>query len=126
MAKKEKEFKPGEYIVNEEKLTVVYAVQSHGVTFIGKANCGPEDTFDVERGKAIAHIRAVIAQRKFDLGLTAQYVEALKDILAEVKDLNDGIASPHFMRAIQAGVDEAKAQRAHIKDLETRLAKLVK
>ena len=126
MAKKEKEFKPGEYIVNEEKLTVVYAVQSHGVLFTGKANCGPSDTFDVERGKAIAHIRAVIAQRKFDLGLTVQYIETIKEALAEVEDLNEGIASPHFMRAIQTGVEEAKAQRAHIKDLEARLAELVK
>lgn len=120
MAKKEK-LVPGEYIVNAEKGTVVYTAIAHGIRFVGIANCGPKDAFDEETGKAIAHMRATLEQRKYDLGLTRDFIAGMKDLLDYTKRRNGGVASPHFMRAIQTAADEEKAQLAHIRDLKQRL-----
>ena len=123
MAKQSKkgEFKPGEYLVNEAKKAVVYSVVAHGVVFVGTAKCGPHDIFDVERGMAIAKIRATIAQRKYDAELTRQFIEDVKIAQSDVAEYNGGPVSPHYMRAIQTATEELKAQLSHIRDLEIRL-----
>ena len=120
MAKKEK-LVPGEYIVNAEKKTVVYTTIAHGIRFVGIANCGPKDAFDEETGKAIAHMRATLEQRRYDLGLTRAFIEEMKALMEYMKRKNDGVVSPHLMRAIQAAADEEKAQLAHIRDLKNRI-----
>jgi hypothetical protein len=120
MAKKEK-LVPGEYIVNVEKQTVVYTTTAHGIRFVGIANCGPKDKFDEETGKAIAKMRATLEQRRYDLGLTRDFIAEMKDLLDYKKRRNGGVVSPHFMRAIQAAADEEKAQLAHIRDLKNRI-----
>lgn len=122
MAKKSKkmEIKPGEYLVNEEKKAVVYATKAHGIVFVGTAKCGPKDAFDIERGKAIAKIRATIEQRKFDAQLTRNFIANLKwDINSEIS--GTGACSPHYMRSIQMATDELNAQIAHIRELKERL-----
>lgn len=112
---------PFEYIINEKKRTVVYAVKSHGQMFIGKASCMESDNFDVETGKAIAHMRAILEQRKFDLEMTRSFIRAVKDQYENAM-FCDGFASPHYMRAIQAATEEEKAQLTHIRELKERLA----
>lgn len=122
MAKKSKknEFKPGEYLVNEEKKAVVFSVVAHGIVFVGTAKCGPHDAFDIDRGKAIAKIRASIAQRKYDANLTRNFIAHLQWGISRDNEFN-GAASPHYMHAIQDATEELKAQVAHIRDLEARL-----
>ena len=119
MSKKQK-LVPFEYIIDENKKTVVYAVKAHGMLFVGTARCGEHDKFDVERGKAIAQIRANIAQRKCDLELTREFISTVK--LERDRNIRySGVASPHYMRAIQSATAEERAQLVHIKELKDRL-----
>ena len=111
---------PFEYTINEKKKTVMYSVMAHGKMFIGKATCGENDTFDVETGKVIAHMRAILAQRKFDLELTRSFIATLKTISQNATSWGD-ILSPHYMRSIQIACEEEKAQLEHIRDLKMRL-----
>jgi hypothetical protein len=122
MAKNNEKFEPNKYYVNEEKQSVTYAVMAHGILFVGTAKARGGDAFDVERGQAIAHIKANIAQRKYDLSLTRQFIAILKDGEKFASYENGGHASPHFMHALQAATEEMKAQLAHIRDLKARLA----
>ena len=119
--KKEK-LTPWEYVVNEEKRTVVYSVLAHGKLFVGKAKCGEGDKFDVEKGKTIAHMRAILAQRKYDLELTREFIHNVKIAKGVCETFNEGISSPHYMRAIQAACEEERAQLAHIADIKKRLS----
>ena len=61
-----------EFKVNEEKRTVACKLVAHGKNFFGIAKCLDTDTFDVEKGKVLAQMRATLKQRTFDLQLTRQ------------------------------------------------------
>ena len=107
------------YYVNEEKQTVVCKLENcfnavicnmchkgwpgHDAllindTFIGKAKCAPEDTFDVLKGKQIAYNRAVTkfynakkkALDRFIKG-NEEFMNALKATGNELIDTYDGI-----------------------------------
>jgi len=56
--------KETKYYVNEAKRTVVCVISLDGEyeieNFIGKAKCSPEDSWDEEKGKEIARLRAMI------------------------------------------------------------------
>ena len=112
---------PWEYVIIEDKKVVLYAVKAHDKLFVGKAKCGPHDEFDVEAGKAIAKMRAVLAQRRYDLMLTREFINTIKEVKSYAEFTNRGVSSPHYMRSIQAACEEEKAQLAHIKDLVKRL-----
>lgn len=122
MAKNNVTFEPNKYYVNEDKQSVTYAIKAHGILFVGTAKARGGDAFDVERGQAIAHIKASIAQRKYDLMLTRQFIDILKDGEKFANYENGGHSSPHFMHALQEATEEMKAQLAHIRDLKARLA----
>lgn len=122
MAKNNVTFEPNKYYVNENKQSVTYAIKAHGILFVGTAKARGGDAFDVERGQAIAHIKASIAQRKYDLMLTRQFIDFLKDSEKIANYKNGGHSSPHFMHALQEATEEMKAQLAHIRDLKARLA----
>ena len=116
---------PWKFVVNEEKKTVLYTVIAHGHKFVGKATCNDSDEFDVEKGKAIAQMRAVLAQRKFDLELTREFIVTVQGEMARASMFNQyGAVSPHYMRSIQTACEEEKAQLAHIRDLKNRLKEL--
>ena len=109
-----------EFTVNEEKRTVVCMVVAHGRRFYGVAKCLDKDTFDIETGKVIAQMRATIKQRKFDLELTREFIYTIKTQMQTNLDF-EGIASPHYMRALQTAKEEEKVQLAHIRDLKHRI-----
>lgn len=109
-----------EFKVNEEKRTVVCKLVAHGKNFFGTAKCLDTDTFDVEKGKVLAQMRATLKQRRFDLKLTRQFIYVLSYNHRTIKDCY-GCVSPHFMRSIQTAKEEEKAQLAHIRDLKRRI-----
>jgi hypothetical protein len=112
---------PGEYQVNRDKRTVIYTTIAHGIMFTGIARCKGGDEFDEETGKAIAKMKAILAQRKFDLNLTREFISTIQCEIDELRDLDEPF-SPHFMRSLQTACEEEKAQLAHIRDLKKRLA----
>lgn len=114
-----------EFKVNEEKRSVVCVVIAHGMRFFGVAKCLDTDTFDVESGKVLAQMRATVKQRQFDLNLTREFVETIKEAM-EMNVRYAGVASPHYMRSLQTAKEEEKAQMAHIRDLKQRIKEFSK
>lgn len=114
-----------EFKVNEEKRSVVCVVIAHGKRFFGVAKCLESDTFDVEAGKVLAQMRATVKQRRFDLWLTREFVGTIKAAI-ETNIRYYGVASPHYMRSLQAAKEEEKAQLAHISDLKRRIKEFSK
>lgn len=110
-----------EFKVNEEKRTVACRLVAHGKNFFGIAKCLDTDTFDVEKGKVLAQMRATLKQRTFDLQLTRQFINVLRHHQIITKDYLGDCVSPHFMRSIQAAKKEEKVQLAHIQDLKRRI-----
>jgi hypothetical protein len=108
------------FIVNEEKRTVVCKLVAHGKDFFGIAQCLDTDTFDVEKGKVLAQMRATLKQRKFDLGLTREFIDTIK-CQYNNNLLYFDVLSPHYMRSLQIACEEEKAQLAHIRDLKRRI-----
>ena len=113
------------FTVNEQKRSVVCDIISHGKHFFGVAKCLESDFFDVEAGKVLAQMRATVKQRQFDLGLTRDFIETIKSAI-ETKMCYYGVASPHYMRSLQAAKEEEKAQLAHIRDLKRRIKEFSK
>lgn len=109
-----------EFKVNEEKRTVACRLVAHGKNFFGIAKCLDTDTFDVEKGKVLAQMRATLKQRTFDLKLTRQFINVLEHHQRITEDYF-GCVSPHYMRSIQTAKEEEKAQLAHIRDLNRRI-----
>lgn len=114
-----------EFKVNEEKRSVVCVVIAHGKRFFGVAKCLESDTFDVEAGKVLAQMRATVKQRQFDLCLTREFVETIKEAM-EMNMRYHGVASPHYMRSLQNAKEEEKAQMEHIRDLKQRIKEFSK
>lgn len=114
-----------EFKVNEEKRSVVCVVIAHGMRFFGVAKCLDTDTFDVESGKVLAQMRATVKQRQFDLSLTREFVETIKEAI-KMNLCYNGVASPHYMRSLQNAKEEEKAQMAHIRDLKQRIKEFSK
>lgn len=114
-----------EFTVNEKKRTVVCTLIAHGTRFFGVAKCLDTDTFDVEKGKVLAQMRATVKQRQFDLRLTREFVENIKEAI-ELNMRYSGVASPHYMRSLQTAKEEEKAQLAHIRDLKLRIKEFSK
>jgi hypothetical protein len=114
-----------EFKVNEEKRSVVCVVIAHGRRFFGVAKCLESDTFDVEAGKVLAQMRATVKQRQFDLNLTREFVDTIKEAI-KMNLCYNGVASPHYMRSLQTAKEEEKAQMAHIRDLKQRIKEFSK
>lgn len=114
-----------EFKVNEEKRSVVCVLVAHGKRFFGVAKCLETDKFDVEAGKVLAQMRATVKQRQFDLCLTREFVETIKGAI-KMNLCYNGVASPHYMRSLQAAKEEEKAQTAHIRDLKRRIKEFSK
>lgn len=109
-----------EFTVNDEKRSVVCRLTSHGKNFFGTAKCLNTDTFNLEKGMVLAHMRATLKQRQFDLSLTREFIETIKDAI-ETNMSYYGVTSPHYMRSLQAAKEEEKAQLAHIRELKRRI-----
>jgi len=120
MKMKKTKIVPGEYQINHEKRTVVYATLAHGIIFTGVARCKGNDVFDEETGKAIAKMKAILAQRKYDLDLTRAFISDMRQCM-DYYAMQGKVFSPHYMRSLQMACEEEKAQLEHIRDLKNRI-----
>ena len=118
---KQAELKPYEYLINEKKKAVVYAMPAHGYLFIGTSKCGKDDAFDLERGKNIARLRAEINMRSFDRDRTVDFIQALQRDIRILTAKTKLPVSTHFMHAIQHATEERKEQEKHIARLREEL-----
>ena len=111
-----------EFKVNEEKRTVACKLVAHGKNFFGIAKCLDTDTFDVEKGKVLAQMRATIKQRSFDLKLTRQFITILRIIIKELQKILFWMCFATFYAFYtDSKKKKEKAQLAHIRDLKRRI-----
>lgn len=104
------------YFINEEKKTVVCKLEDCGHTlicdmchkgwpgheamiindtFIGKAQCSLDDTFDVEIGKQIAYSRAVAKLFKAKRKALARFIEGNKKFIEDLSNDADKLISKY-------------------------------
>lgn len=64
------------YIVSDNVVVCIYT--HNGRDFIGRAFCDPSDTFDEQKGKDLARIRAIEKSDKYDYQNVKEIVDYLK------------------------------------------------
>lgn len=81
------------YQINEEKGIVKHTVKAYGNYFTGtaKTNFEAGDTFDVEKGKRIAKLRAVMKMKKHLLKDALNELEFIREIASLEEDVQDYI-----------------------------------
>lgn len=107
------------YIVNEEKKTVVCILEVEGLLdsweslrFSAKAKCSPDDQWNVETGRKIAYSRAYIKMKKCIIRMKQEWIQSLKikQVLIENK-----IAS--LERSIERNEEEIGSKLTQIDNL---------
>ena len=127
-----KEINGAAYTINEKKKAVTCMIVSKGDKIYGYSKCGPQDVFDVERGKEIAAYRCEIAQRKRDLRNTDAVIEQLRNIIENNeyqvyhRFLNRSEVSKHWEIFIKQACDARQSQLENIAFCEKELEKLTK
>ena len=127
-----KEINGAVYNINEKKKAVTCMIVSKGDKIYGYSKCGPQDVFDVERGKEIAAYRCEIAQRKRDLRNTENVISILHDIIENNeyqvyhRFLKRSEVSKHWEIFIKEACDERQSQLDNIAFCEKELEKLTK
>ena len=127
-----KEINGAVYTINEKKKAVTCMIVSKGDKIYGYSKCGPQDVFDVERGKEIAAYRCEIAQRKRDLRNTESVIKTLHDIIENNeyqvyhRFLKRSEVSKHWEIFIKQACDERQSQLDNIAFCEKELEKLTK
>jgi len=127
-----KEIHGAEFIINEKKKAVTAYIVSKGEKYYGTAKCGPNDEWDVERGKEIALYRVEIAQRKHDLKVTNNVIKELQCIINTNNDnvyhrfVNPADVSKHWEEFLRLACDEAKSQQRNINFCLAQIEKLSK
>lgn len=111
---------PGKFVINEKKKVVVYSLKSRGDTFIGVAKCVEPDTFDIDRGKAIAGRRVDLQIRKRDL----EEVRAFKESLYWDTRTRSGIRNKLAMQYYEDICRVEKNMLNHIRNLKSDLKAL--
>ena len=81
------------YKVNEEKGIVKYTVKAHGEYYTGvaKTNFEEGDVFDLEKGKRIAKLRAILKMKRALLKEALSIQEVMRDIISHEEELQDHI-----------------------------------
>lgn len=121
-----------EYTVNEKKKSVTCMIVSKGEKIYGYSKCGPNDVFDVERGKEIAAYRCEIAQRRRDLRNTDEVIADLRRIIENNefqvyhRFLKRSEVSKHWEEFLKLACDERKNQLDNIHFCEEEIEKLSK
>ena len=127
-----KEINGAVYTINEKKKAVTCMIVSKGEKIYGYSKCGPQDVFDVERGKEIAAYRCEIAQRKRDLRNTENVISILHDIIENNeyqvyhRFLKRSEVSKHWEIFIKQACDERQSQLENIAFCEKELENLTK
>lgn len=85
--------------INEEKRTIVCKITTKSdfiypyKTFIGKSKCDPEDEFNIEKGKKLAKLRAILKYDKDNLKNIriekTEYEKVLKQLIKKELELID-------------------------------------
>lgn len=101
------------YTIKEKKRLVTHTILTSDETyFTGRSQCSPDDTFDVEKGKRIAKLRAIIALKKDQLSS----LRADKEFISRVILTNS--LREKFIREI---ADEIQVYMTSIKNLEKKV-----
>lgn len=81
------------YKINEEKGIVKYTVKAHGEYYTGvaKTNFEEGDVFDLEKGKRIAKLRAVLKMKQGLMREALHAQEKIRDIISYQEDLQEYI-----------------------------------
>lgn len=81
------------YKINEEKGIVKYTVKAHGEYYTGvaKTNFEEGDVFDLEKGKRIAKLRAILKMKRALLKEALSIQEVMREIISQEEDLQNHI-----------------------------------
>ena len=82
------------YKIDEAKGLVKYTIKAHGVYYTGKSKVNVEagDVFDLEKGKRIAKLRAVLKMKKGLLSELLELQEVVRTIASSEESLQGEIA----------------------------------
>lgn len=82
------------YKIDEAKGLVKYTIKAHGVYYTGKSKVNVEagDVFDLEKGKRIAKLRAVLKMKRGLLSELLELQEAVRAIASSEESLQEEIA----------------------------------
>ena len=82
------------YKIDEAKGLVKYTIKAHGVYYTGKSKVNVEagDVFDLEKGKRIAKLRAVLKMKRGLLSELLELQEVVRVIASSEESLQEEIA----------------------------------
>ena len=82
------------YKIDEAKGLVKYTIKAHGVYYTGKSkvNVGAGDVFDLEKGKRIAKLRAVLKMKRGLLSELLELQKIVRVIASSEESLQEEIA----------------------------------
>lgn len=82
------------YKIDEAKGLVKYTIKAHGVYYTGKSKVNVEagDVFDLEKGKRIAKLRAVLKMKRGLLSELLELQEVVRAIASSEESLQEEIA----------------------------------
>ena len=82
------------YKIDEAKGLVKYTIKAHGVYYTGKSKVNVEagDVFDLEKGKRIAKLRAVLKMKRGLLSELLELQEVVRTIASSEESLQEEIA----------------------------------
>lgn len=82
------------YKIDEAKGLVKYTIKAHGVYYTGKSKVNVEagDVFDLEKGKRIAKLRAVLKMKRGLLSELLELQEIVRVIASSEESLQEEIA----------------------------------
>lgn len=82
------------YKIDEAKGLVKYTIKAHGVYYTGKSKVNVEagDVFDLEKGKRIAKLRAIVKMKRGLLNELLEIQELVRNIASTEEALQEQIA----------------------------------
>lgn len=82
------------YKIDEAKGLVKYTIKAHGVYYTGKSKVNVEagDVFDLEKGKRIAKLRAILKMKRGLLSELLELQEVVRTIASSEESLQEEIA----------------------------------
>ena len=102
----------GWYTIKEKKRLVTYSFVAKGNIYTGRATCSPEDTFDVEKGKRIAKLRAILALKK----------DGLRELRTDLT-IAQNVLTPASVKAIEGPLNEKiEVYAVSVQNLEKKIA----
>ena len=119
------QIKLNDWVIDNERMIIVYATRSRGQVITGVAQCSEGDTYNVEVGKQLAYKRCQLALRQRDLLLCQQFINAQESMVALLEE-EQPMVSRNFDRAILRGYTERKIQYKNINRLKKEIADLSK